>query len=154
MNPTDTKIVFEIMIEASIKDVWYGVTRRINKWWPESFRMGADAIMHFEAAVGGRLYESTITGGLLWGVVNNIQEPTLLQWAGALFPEYGGPAFHFSTIKLEPDGENKTLLYFNSALIGEVTEGGLREMQKGWQYLYGDCLKAWLEEREEPPWDG
>ncbi len=154
MEPANDNIEFSVEIEASIKDVWYGLTRKINKWWPETYRIGLDAILHFEATIGGRLHESSINGGLLWGVVNTIQEPVMVQWAGALFPEYGGPAFHFTTIKLKPNGEEKTELSLSSAILGDASEGSKLEMLKGWSYLYGDCLKAYLEEREEPPWDG
>jgi len=141
----------EIEIDAPRERVWRALTAEMVEWWPKSFYIGA-APRRFaiEERVGGRVYEDWGDGeGALWATVTAIRRGELLQWAGDLGPEYGGPARSLSTFTLE-ENEGRTRLLFRDTIFGRLEAQTIDNMEKGWDFLLRTCFKTWVEQGERP----
>lgn len=158
-------LAMEVRIEASADAVWRALTEEIGAWWPGEFYTGGEPKSRnfvLEARPGGRMYEDWSAGGgsdgadgagLLWATVYTVDPGKLLQVAGLGFPEWGGPSLWMGTWRLETDGD-ATLLRFQESAIGRIDERYVAEKEKGWNYLFAGVLKAHLEGREPPAWEG
>ncbi|MBZ0263468.1 SRPBCC domain-containing protein [bacterium] len=144
-----------IEVAVPVEKLWYAITKGLNDWWPNSFRMGGEGTpMIFEAKVGGRVYEDWGNDeGLLWGTIYTIKSNEMLQVSGELFPPYGGPATTYNTYKVSKTATGSKL-DFSESILGAITEKTAMDLEEGWTYLIKGCLKAHLEGREEPPWGG
>ena len=136
----------EVRIEASPERVWKAVTEKTTDWWPEGFYMGKDPKgMIIEARPGGRMFEDGGEGqGLLWGTVIQVRANELLQFAGVLTPEFGGPAHLITTWKFSADGD-ATRLRVTDVAFGCVSEKTKASLEKGWKVLLHDSLKPHVE---------
>lgn len=143
-----------IDIAAPAQSVWKALTDDIGKWWPADFYAGGTAGERkyvLEARPGGRMYESWDSGGgVLWATVATVDPNVKLQVAGTSFPEWGGPATWLGTWTLEAS-DGGTRLVFSESTIGHLTEAGLAEKDKGWQFLWRN-LKAFVEGAPPPAW--
>ena len=159
MTTTPSSILtlcMEISIAASPEQVWKALTDDIGAWWPDaSFTGGESGKRTFilEAKPGGRMFESWEDGGLLWGNVVTIQPVGLLQVAGHTFSQWGGPSASYWTWTLEGD-EAGTVLTFEDQVVGMITETTAKERTSGWTFLFDGVLRAHLEGRPAPVWEG
>ena len=149
-------LILEIPIEATIEEVWQGLTSGLASWWPDDGYAGGDSgkrKMILEAEPGGRMYESWDSGGgLLWGHVVTIEPQEMLQLVGHTFPKWGGPTMWYGTWELSTKG-NETVLRYSETAIGRVEEENRAQTKKGWQWLLGGALKAHLEGKPCPPFE-
>lgn len=149
-------IHMEITIAASPETVWKALTDDIGVWWPDETMTGGEPGKRsfiLEVKPGGRMYESWEDGGLLWGHVTTIEPGSLLQVVGHTFSNWGGPSASYWTWTLEGD-ESETVLRFEDNVVGRITEATAKERTAGWTFLFEGALKAHLEGRPAPVWEG
>lgn len=135
----------EIEINASRERVWLCLTDQLGSWWLPDFHMlGPESLVTLEPFPGGRLYEENGKRGLLWYTVLAIAPDESLSLVGYCTPEFGGPSTTMLTIKLEARSES-TVVRVTDAIYGRATEGQATSLQSGWQQLFTDGLKAFVE---------
>jgi Activator of Hsp90 ATPase homolog 1-like protein len=90
--------------------------------------------MKIEAWPGGRWYRDLGDGnGHLWGHVQAIKRPTLLEITGPLFMSY--PVVSNVQYRLsEKDGG--TLITFHHAALGFIPEDNKKGLTLGWSYIH------------------
>jgi uncharacterized protein YndB with AHSA1/START domain len=72
-----------------------------------------------------------------------IDPPRLLETAGHLFPEFGGPAM--TTLRLEFEAKGKgTRVRLTDSIFGRVDKGTKKSFEEGWEELFGKALKAFI----------
>jgi uncharacterized protein YndB with AHSA1/START domain len=150
-------IVVETRIRGSAEKVWRALTSDIHRWWPESFYTGGTAGRRryvLEARVGGRMYEEWEEGaGLLWATVNTVMPERRLDVFGVAFPEWGGPNLWTGTWLLKP-GRGHTVVRFTEGAFGRISKKSLADKDKGWTFLFDGALRAHVEGRPAPAWEG
>jgi uncharacterized protein YndB with AHSA1/START domain len=135
-----------IEIEASRERVWRGLTDQLGTWWLPDFHMlGTDSIVTLEAHAGGRLFEKNGNQQLLWYTVVAIHENESMDLVGYINAKYGGPATTMLNATLSSLSQNRTQLQISDALYGRVSEGLVASLNNGWQQLFHDGLKRFLE---------
>ena len=141
----------EVRINASVERVWEALTDQIGSWWPASFYVGTSPVRFvLDARVGGLLFEDWGDGeGALWATVISVRRREMLQCAGDLAAEFGGPARNLTTFSLEADGDH-TLLRFRDTVYGQPADDTLTNMEAGWRFLLNDCLKPYAEDGTQP----
>ena len=141
----------ELRVEASPSHVWEALTSQIGSWWPASFYVGSSPIrFSLEARVGGRVFEDWGDGeGALWATVSGVRRGEMLQWAGDLAAEFGGPGRSITTFTLEPDGD-QTLVKFRDTMFGELSDEMQGNLETGWSFLLNDCFKPFAEVGTKP----
>ncbi len=161
MTTLETSSILEIKMEISIaappERVWKALTDDIAAWWPDDTFTGGESgkrTFVLEARPGGHMYESWENGGLLWGTVTTVDPANLLlQVHGHTFANWGGPSGSYWTWTLEGD-ESGTVVRFEDHVMGRITEDTVRERTGGWTFLFDGALKAHLEGRPAPVWEG
>jgi uncharacterized protein YndB with AHSA1/START domain len=142
----------EVDIEASAAKVWESLTDSIGEWWPAQFYVGsAPKRFALEPYVGGRVFEDWGDGeGALFGTVIAYDVNRMLQWAGDMSADYGGPARTVTTFRLEETETGSTLLSFRDTPFGLLGDKVLEGLEHGWKWLLVDCLKPYLEDGVRP----
>ena len=144
------EVELEVRFAGDVKKVWKALTEDISAWWPKSFSIGPSKRFVMEPKVGGRMYEDWGNNqGLLWATVISLKEPEVLQLAGDLFTDYGGPGRSHTSYKLTADGDS-TVLRFTETTYGRIREKTGKSLDDGWNYLLAKCLKAFVEGNELP----
>jgi hypothetical protein len=146
MNPTNVhplvaegsgiqtlNVVKDVLIDASVDIVWESVLEEIGPAGTHSD--GSPMPMQIELFPGGRWYRDLgdIGGnktGHLWGHVQVIKPPKLLELNGPLFMSY--PAISHVQYRLIPDGE-KTRLKLTHRAIGLIDPEHAKGVTEGWQ---------------------
>jgi uncharacterized protein YndB with AHSA1/START domain len=145
----------EVRISRPVEAVWKALTDDIGAWWPDEFYAGGEPekrSYHLEARPGGRMYEDWEGGGgVLWATVVAVTPAKQLQVMGTTFPNWGGPSIWFGTWDLESSGA-ATLLKFTESTVGRISDSLVTEKEKGWQFLFGESLKAHIEGKPRPEW--
>ena len=141
----------EIEINAPTAKVWSSLTADIASWWPKDFYVGPTPRRFvIEPRVGGRVYEDWgDEQGVLWATVLVFQEGELLQWAGDLSADFGGPARSITSFKLVSEGD-KTRVIFRDCPYGALSENAAKSMESGWSWLLQDCFKPFVEDGKHP----
>ena len=148
------EIVTEVQIDAPRETVWKILTDENTAWWhPDYFtdpRGAANGGFHIEARLGGRMYEDWGDGqGLVWGHVVGLDRGSFLQIVGDSSPTWGGPSRNFQTYRLSDAGAG-TLLRFENAIYGRVSESTRKSLDQGWQFLFEQALKPYCESGSLP----
>jgi len=147
----DIKLDLEIARPAEV--VWRSLTAGIGEWWPKAFYVGtAPKRFAIEPHVGGRVFEDWGDGeGALFGTVTAYEQNRMLQWAGDMSADYGGPARSVTTFVLKPAADGKsTVVSFRDTPFGLLSDGALKGLQDGWQFLLVSCLKPFVEQGKRP----
>lgn len=141
----------EIEINAPAAKVWSSLTTEIAAWWPKDFYVGPTPRRFvIEPRVGGRVYEDWGDDqGVLWATVLVYQKGELLQWAGDLSADFGGPARSITSFKLVSE-EEKTRVMFRDCPYGALSEGTVKNLESGWSWLLQDCFKPFVEVGKQP----
>ncbi len=151
------KAIVETRIAAPRARVWRALTDEITRWWPQEFYTGGregERRYLLDAHPGGRMCEVwSDTDGLLWATVNTVVKESRLDVWGVAFPLWGGPALWTGTWEIEAAGK-ETLVRFTEATIGPVSDEGMKDKEKGWRFLFDGALRAYVEGRSPPVWDG
>ena len=101
---------------------------------------GAPLPMKLEAWPGGRWYRDLgDSAGHLWGHVQVIKPPTLLEISGPLFMSY--PAVSHLQYRLTEDA-GVTRLTFVHRAIGQITLEHQEGVGQGWSYILGRVREA------------
>ncbi len=146
---SDTRSVsyeLQIPIQATKEKVWKAMTDETNAWWLPDFRMvGENSVVTFDARAGGSLIETKEDGGsLLWYTVQMCQPKTAIYLVGHIAPDWSGPAISMLKLSLE-ETDDGCILSISDAIFGHVTDENTACQEKGWNQLFGDGLKAYVE---------
>ncbi len=124
-----------VEVKADIGDVFRGVLRQFGEG--STNPNGESMQMILEQWPGGRWFRDRGNGiGHLWGHVQVIKPPVLLELSGPLFMSY--PALNHIEIRLDQvaGGTNVTLRH---RAIGTITASHREGVSKGWRH-YLDCI--------------
>ena len=139
----------QIEIAASTDVVWRAIFEDTNAWWLPDFHVaGADSTITFDPTIGGRgLVEDNAAGdSLLWYSVQMYQPSARKVYLiGHIAPEWGGPATSSLKLAVEPKGDG-SVLRISDARHGNVDEKHVQSYSDGWQQLFTDGLKQFVEQ--------
>jgi len=141
------EVTAELEIAAPAKKVWDALVGDVSAWWHAGFYTGGGEQRRFyiEPELGGHMYEDWGAGqGLVWATVIGVKTHELLQAVGDSSPEWGGPSRSFFTWKLS-EAKGRTTVRFSQCAFGRVDEATLRSLDEGWRFLFGECLKQFVE---------
>jgi uncharacterized protein YndB with AHSA1/START domain len=120
-------ITRELHIKASLATTFEALLEQLG---PGNETPERKMPMKLEAWPGGRWYRDLGDGnGHLWGHVQAIKRPTLLEFAGPLFMSYAVANNVQYRLSEEKDG---TLLQFQHKAFGVIPEDHRRGMAEGW----------------------
>lgn len=141
------RIDLEFPIAAPRERVWQALVVETGRWWRKDFYMGHPVQpIVFEARPGGRLYEDWGQGGgLLWYTVLAIEPPSALDLVGHLTPAFGGPASSMLRLCLKEASATSTVLQLSDSVFGRVGDESAARLREGWQLLFGEGLKPYVE---------
>ena len=95
--------------------------------------------MNIEAKPGGRWYRDRGNGvGHLWGFVQVIKPPSLLELSGPMFMSY--PAHNHVEIKVEKTATGSRVTLRHRA-IGMIDPGHRQGVGQGWGYMLAELKK-------------
>src|SRR5690349_18377792 len=120
-----------IEIKAAVGDVYRSVLHRFGEGFTTP--KGEPLEMVLEQWAGGRWFRDRGNGvGHLWGHVQVIKPPVLLELSGPMFMSY--PALNHIEIKLEqrPGG---THVDFRHRAIGMIDPAHRKGMESGWKHM-------------------
>ena len=150
-------VIVETTIAADPARVWRALTDEMGAWWPAEFYAGGEPgarTMKLDARPGGLMIEHWGgDAGVVWATVNAVERGRHLEMSGLVFPKWGGPSMWLGSWELEGDG-GRTRLRFTEAAVGRLADNYLEEKEKSWRFLFDGALKAHLEGREPPTWQG
>lgn len=143
------EILTEVRIAAPRATVWQTLTGDVTPWWHKDYytdaRGPSNGGFTIEPELGGRMFESWGDGqGLIWGTVIGLDRERFLQIVGDQSSAWGGPSRNFQTYRLEDDGDG-TLLRFENAIFGVVSEATRKSLDEGWRFLFEQALKPYCE---------
>ena len=140
----------EVAIDASADRVWQAIFEETDDWWlPDFYMAGENSLVTFDPTPGGAgLLESNEKGGgLLWYQVQYcLPLEFKIYLVGHLAPDFGGPATSHLKLEVEPSGDS-CVLKVTDAQHGRVSEKTADSLRDGWQQLFGDGLKAFVERK-------
>jgi hypothetical protein len=123
-------ITQSIEVNADIEAVFRSVLYRLGEGFTNS--QGESLQMTLEQSPGGRWYRDRGNGiGHLWGHVQVIKPPVLLELSGPLFMSY--PALNHIEVKLEQRPEGTIHLNFRHRALG-LLDPAHRSVREGWAY--------------------
>jgi uncharacterized protein YndB with AHSA1/START domain len=146
-------IQLEVEIAARPEVVWKSLTTGIGEWWPAKFYFGTPPKRFtLEPQVGGRVFEDWGDGeGALFGTLTAFEQNRMLQWAGDMSADFGGPARSVTTFRLKKGAENgTTLLSFRDTPFGLLSDVAMKRLEHGWRWLHNECLKPYVEHGKRP----
>lgn len=105
---------------------------------------GTDLDLRIEPWAGGRWFREVNGAQYLWGHVQVIKRPALLELSGPLFMSY--PATNHVEVKVEPiDGGSRVTLRHRA--IGMIDAAHREGVTHGWKHMI-DAIKSDLEKAE------
>jgi hypothetical protein len=124
-------ITQEILVEASLEDTFAALLEQIG---PENDTPEGNAMpMKIEPWPGGRWFRDLGEGnGHLWGHVQAIKRPTLLEISGPLFMSYAVVSNVQYRLKEVDDG---TLIKFHHKAFGVIQDEHRQGVVKGWGHI-------------------
>lgn len=138
----------EIEIRAEREVVWRALLEETNAWWLPDFHMVHEAsTVEFDVRPGGRgLIEYREGAGfLVWYVVQFFQpEQFKVYLTGNIAPDWGGPSTSNLCLSLE-ELDGGCVLKVSDAQHGRVNEANISSLQDGWNRLFGEGLRAFVE---------
>jgi len=131
-------VTHEIHVKAPIDVTFEALLEQIG---PENQRDdGSPMPFTIEAWPAGRWYRDLGNGnGHLWGHVQAIKRPTLLEFSGPLFMSY--PAANNVQYRLSEE-EGGTLIKFQHLALGFIPEDHRKGVVGGWKHMLDRAGKA------------
>jgi hypothetical protein len=132
----------EIRVEASLEDTFAALLEQVGSEndTPEGNKMP----MKIEPWPGGRWYRDLgDNNGHLWGHVQAIKRPTLLEIWGPLFMSYAAVS-NVQYRLSEVDGG--TLIKFHHRAMGTIQDDHREGVNKGWMHIL-TCIRERAEKR-------
>lgn len=139
-------IKVEILIKASLLNVWTSLVEETNEWWgPAHYTSPYTKKMELQDYIGGKLMEDFGNReGIVWAEVIGVKAPQFIMLHGYLAPEYGGPNTSFSKIFLK-EQEDCTLIQYEESWMLESSDPAFdKNLEKGWEAIFMD-LKKYVE---------
>jgi len=129
-------------VNARVEDTFKGLLNRLGK--NNHTPSGESLNLEIEPFAGGRWYRDRGDGiQHLWGHVQVIKPPVLLELSGPMFMSY--PAINHIEVKLEEAGDG-TKVTLRHRAIGMISKEHREGISKGWglilEGLKTDCEKA------------
>lgn len=135
-------VALEVDLAAPIARVFRAVTRELHAWFTPSGR--PQMRMTLEPWVGGRLWRDLgEEGGHLWGTVQVIRPPRLLEIAGPMF--VSAPSLSHLMFRLHEADAARTRLEFRHQAVGVIPEEMRHSVREGWTSTLTQELKAHVE---------
>ncbi len=135
------KIELDIRINRPREAVWTALVRDPAIWW--TGREGESLSFVLEPRPGGRLFRDLGADvGHLWGHVQVIKPPALLELTGPLF--FSTAVVSHLAFRLEEHGDH-TLLRFTHTYLGEVDPEFTTHANQGWRTALEEGLKRHAE---------
>src|SRR5580692_4578476 len=127
-----------VEVKADIGDVFKGVLRQFGEG--STTQNGESMQMILEQWPGGRWFRDRGNGiGHLWGHVQVIKPPVLLELSGPLFMSY--PAMNHIEVRLDQTaGGTKVTLRHRA--VGLIEAGHREGVSKGWQHYLDSINKS------------
>jgi hypothetical protein len=124
-------------IKAPPEKVFASVLERFGKG---STNLAGESLhMVLEPTAGGRWYRDRGNGiSHLWGFVQAIKPPLLLELSGPMFMSY--PAINHLEIKVEPAG-NVCKLHFRHRALGMIDPEHRKGVSEGWSHMLNDVKR-------------
>ena len=140
------KYEFDIPINKPAQTVWSLLTTQINDWWMNDFRaLGEGSNITFDHRQGGNLIETGVGGETLeWYRVQMCIPKNSLYLVGYMAPDWGGPTVSMLKLALKENGET-CVLTVSDALLGNISEKKAQSAKEGWQLLFGEGFKHFVE---------
>jgi hypothetical protein len=142
LNDLTLDLTQSIDVQADIGEVYRSLLHRLGEG--STNPQGESMNMTLEQWPGGRWFRDRGNGiGHLWGHVQVIKPPVLLELSGPMFMSY--PALNHVEVKLEqrPGGTHLELRHRAIGMISEEHRQGLTHGWKGiLQHVAEDCAKA------------
>lgn len=131
-----------VEVNAGLEETFKGLLNRFGKG--NHTPSGEPLNLEIEPFAGGRWYRDRGEGiQHLWGHVQVIKPPVLLEINGPMFMSY--PALNHIEVKLEPAGDG-TKVTLRHRAIGMISKEHREGISTGWGYildgLKADCEKA------------
>lgn len=144
-------VIVQLSIAAPASRVWKALLEETSSWWARDFLTNSEASgFVIDERVGGLAYEDWGDGqGLAWFSVIGLQREKMLMLAGDSNRDWGGPSRTILRVDLREEG-GTTELTVTQDTFGQVGEDGGRSLDEGWQYLFGQCFKDWVESARSP----
>jgi hypothetical protein len=135
--PTFT-ITEEINVRASLEQTFTSLLVQMGR--QNQKPDGTPLPMVIEPRPGGRWYRDLGgENGHLWGFVQSVKRPTLLEIWGPLFLSTGATSNLMYRLSETPDG---TLIKFTHTLLGPFPEDHRPQLAAGWAELHARVRKA------------
>jgi hypothetical protein len=121
----------EVHVRASLETTFAALLEQLG---PSNDTLeGKPMPMKLEAWPGGRWYrELGDNNGHLWGHVQAIKRPTLIEFCGPLFMSYPVCSNVQYRLSEEPGG---TLIKFHHTALGLITDEHRQSVVKGWTHI-------------------
>ncbi len=131
-------VVKDVLIDAPLDIVWESILEEIGP--AGTHGDGTPMPMQIELWPGGRWYRDLGNdAGHLWGHVQVIKPPKLLELNGPLFMSY--PAVSHVQYRLIADGADKTRLKLTHRAIGLIDPEHAKGVNEGWQEVIDVIVK-------------
>ena len=139
MTVTDAfTITEEILVRASLEQTFDSLISNMGRL--NQTPDGKPLPMMIEAYPGGRWFRDLGgDNGHLWGFVQSIKRPTLLEVWGPLFMSTAATSNLLYRLTETPDG---TLMKFTHTLVGPFPEEHRSQLATGWSALHARVRKA------------
>lgn len=124
------RVTREVSIEASVEIVFESILEELGPG--SQMPDGSPFPMKLEAWPGGRLYRDLGNNtGHLWGHVQVIKPPKLLEISGPLFMSY--PAINFLQYRVTAEGTGAKLSLIHRAM-GQIPADHRESVSMGWEH--------------------
>jgi hypothetical protein len=131
LNDLTLDLTQSIDVKADIGDVFRSVVNRLGEGSANS--QGESLQMHLEEWPGGRWFRDRGNGiGHLWGHVQVIKPPTLLELSGPMFMSY--PAINHVEVKLE-QRTGGTHVELRHRAVGMIDPAHREGVTHGWKMI-------------------
>ena len=128
--PQTIEVLKELSIEAPVDVVWESILEEIG---PAATGENGPMPMKIEAWPGGRWFRDLGQGaGHLWGHVQVIKPPKLLEICGPMFMSY--PVVNHVQYRLTPEG-GRTQLKFTHRGLGLIDPKHGKGVNQGWAHI-------------------
>ena len=147
LNAITVELSFEIRVPQA--RVWKALLEDTSKWWPSRYfgTKDTDGIF-FEARPGGRLYEESPHGGLLWYTIIEMDAPQVLALSGNMAPPYGGPATSMLRLELSAKAGGCSMK-ITDHIYGVVDHHAQQAIEAGWRDIFELGLKSFLDDAKQ-----
>jgi uncharacterized protein YndB with AHSA1/START domain len=126
-----------VEVKAAPEKVFAAALHRLGKG--NTRPDGQSMEMLLEAKPGGRWYRDRGNGvGHLWGFVQVLKSPSLIELSGPMFMSY--PAINHLEVKIEPTAGGSKLTLRHRAL-GMIDPQHSKGVTTGWQHMLGEIKK-------------